>query len=104
MNAIIQLAIAGIMVALGDLALAQWAKSSQVAFLLIGVFSNILGIITYARVLSLEHIGVATAVFLGLNILIVAFGSFLVFGESISAARAAGLAVIATGIVLVEVL
>lgn len=104
MNAITLLAMAGAIVTLGDLALAYSARAGQMLFVLLGVGLNVIGILIYAQTLSMESVGVATAVFLGINILAVTAGGILLFGDKISVARILGLLMLTSSMIFIEVI
>lgn len=96
------LLVAGVVVAAGDLALAYWSRAGALPFLVAGLALNLVGIGGYALTLRLENVGVATGVFLGLNILAVTLGGVVLLGENLSAPRAILLAVLAASIVAIE--
>ena len=104
MNAINLLVMAGILVTLGDLALAHWARAGQILFVLFGGVLNLFGILLYAQTLNLESIGIATGIFLGFNILAVTLGGIFLFGESISLVRILGLLILIGSIIFIEVM
>lgn len=97
------LGMAGVLVTLGDLALAHWARGGMLLFVFVGIGLNIAGIMVYAQTLGMEHVGIATAIFLGFNILAVTLGGVLVFGESIGMARVVGLFALTASIIFIEV-
>ena len=103
MNTWILFAGAGIFVTIGDLVLAQWARTSNWPMLIAGLLLNLLGIACYANTLRFSGVGVATAIFLGINILAVAFGGMLFFKETFSLRTVAGMTLLLTAILLVEV-
>ncbi len=103
MNLITLFAGAGLFVTAGDLILAQWARTSNWSLLAIGLVLNLLGIVCYANTLRFTGVGIATAIFLGVNILAVALGGMLFFRETLSFRTIAGLVFLLTAIVLVEV-
>ena len=45
MNTILLLVMAGVLVTLGDLALAHWSRAGQILFVLLGVVLNLFGIL-----------------------------------------------------------
>lgn len=104
MNTISLLVTAGIVVTIGDLVLAQWARSHQILFLIIGLLLNLIGIFAYANALQSEQIGIATALFLGFNILAVTLGGILIFSDRISILRAVSLFFLFCSIIFVEVI
>jgi len=104
MNPIYLLALAGTLMASGDMALAVWARGGQVHLIAIGLLLNMLGIVAYAHTLGAQNIGIATAALLGLNILAVAAFGFLFFGQSLSMAQAAGMTALAASIIFIEVM
>lgn len=87
----------------GDIALAIWSRGGQMHFIVAGLLLNLIGIVAYAHTLGTQNIGVATAALLGLNILAVAAFGFFFFGQSLSAARAVGMLVLAASIIFIEV-
>ncbi|MAF50812.1 MAG: hypothetical protein CMH64_01850 [Nanoarchaeota archaeon] len=102
MNLITLLIGAGIFVTFGDLVLAQWARENHLPFLFLGLFLNLIGIVFYANTLKLESIGIATAIFLGINILAVSLGSYFVFNETISLKNTLGMGLIVLSILMIE--
>lgn len=104
MNVLYTLVIAGILVAIGDIVLAQWSRLGGTLFLLLGLAINLVGILLYAQTLNVEHVGIATALFLGLNIGAVTLGGTFLFNEPLSLGRILGLLTLFTGIVLLEVI
>ena len=103
MNAIYLLAAAGALMASGDIALAAWARSGHAWALGIGLLLNMAGILAYAHTLGAENIGAATAVLLGLNIVAVAAMGFLLFGQSMSLMRMAGMVFLTGSIIFIEI-
>jgi len=104
MNVLYTLIIAGILVAIGDVALAQWSRLEEAQFLLLGLVFNLVGILLYAQTLSVEHIGIATALFLGLNIGAVTLSGIFLFNESLSSGKIFSLLTLLLGIILIEVI
>jgi len=94
--------MAGIFVTIGDVILFQWARGSALYHLILGLGFNVIGIVFYAQTLRLESIGIATAAFLGLNILAVTLVGLFIFGETIRARGVIGMALIAFSIFLIE--
>ncbi len=104
MNTINLLIMAGILVTLGDFALAHWARVGQILFVLLGVVLNLFGILLYAQTLNLESIGIATGIFLGFNILAVTLGGIFLFGENVNLIRILGLLTLTGSIIFIEVM
>ncbi len=104
MNTIQLLILAGILVTIGDFALASWAREKQNFFILLGMGLNLFGIFIYAQTLNSESIGIATGIFLGFNILAVTLGGIFFFNEHISLERALGLLTLVGSIVFIEVI
>lgn len=98
------LAAAGTLMALGDIALAAWSKEGQMHLIAAGLLLNIIGIIAYACTLGVGSVGAATAVMLGLNILMVAIFGYLFFGQALGAARALAMIMLVASIFFIEVL
>ncbi|MFA6460872.1 MAG: EamA family transporter [Candidatus Woesearchaeota archaeon] len=97
------LLIAGLCVTSGDIVLALWAKQSKAYLFLIGMLLNVAGIIVYAQSLRLESVGIATAMFLGINILAVTIMGMFVFKEMLNLKQALGLAGMVLAMVVLEV-
>ena len=104
MNTILLLVMAGVLVTLGDLALAHWSRAGQILFVLLGVVLNLFGILLYAQTLNSESVGIATGIFLGLNILAVTLGGIFLFGESINLPRIIGLLILTGSIIFIEIM
>ncbi|MBT3984891.1 hypothetical protein HOD38_03125 [archaeon] len=94
---------AGIFVTLGDITLFHWARNNHWIHLALGLALNVVGITFYALTLRIESIGVATAIFLGINILAVSLAGFIFFSESIHLRGAIGMILIAFAIFLIEI-
>lgn len=94
---------AGLFVTIGDLILAQWARTSNWTLLALGLSLNLMGIACYANTLRFTGVGVATATFLGINILAVALGGLLFFRETFTLRTIIGLFLLLLAIGLVEV-
>lgn len=94
---------ASLFVTVGDLLLAQWARGDSWNFLFIGLVLNLIGIGFYAQTLRLESVGIATAIFLGINIFAVALSGFLFFGQSYTTRESVGLILLVLAIVLIEI-
>ena len=92
---------AGIFVTAGDLVLARWAMNGSGLWL--GLALNLVGIMFYAQTLRLESVGVATALFLGVNIAAVALGGYVVFGDALTRNSMLGIGLMVLSIVLMEV-
>ncbi len=103
MNPITLLIGAGIFVTAGDLFLAGWARVNYIGYLVAGLLLNLTGIVFYAFSLRAEIIGIATAIFLGLNIFAVSLGAYFLFDESIPLRGAIGISLIIISIMLMEV-
>ncbi len=97
------LLIAGLCVTSGDIVLALWAKQSKSYLFLIGMLLNILGIIVYAQSLRLESVGIATALFLGINILAVTVMGMIVFKEMLNIKQVLGLVGMVLAMVMIEI-
>ncbi|MBI4163037.1 MAG: hypothetical protein HY513_05110 [Candidatus Aenigmarchaeota archaeon] len=98
------LAAAGTLMAFGDIALAAWSKEGQLHLMVAGLLLNVLGIAVYACTLGTENIGAATAVMLGLNILMVTVFGSLFFGQALGVARIAVIIMLVMSIFFVEAL
>lgn len=97
------LIIAGLFVTCGDIALALWAKQSKIYLFVIGILLNLAGLLFYAQSLRLESVGVATALFLGINILAVTLIGAFVFKEGLPFKQICGLIVLVLAIVVLEI-
>ena len=64
---------------------------------------NVLGILVYAQTLNGESVGIATGMFLGMNILAVTLGGIFLFGEQLSVARMLGLLLLTGSIIFIEI-
>lgn len=95
--------LAGIFVTIGDVILFQWARENSFVYLAFGLLFNVAGITFYAQTLKLESLGLATAMFLGLNILAVTLAGCFIFGEKIPLRSALGMGLIAVSIFLIEI-
>jgi multidrug transporter EmrE-like cation transporter len=103
MNLITLFAGAGFFVTIGDLVLAQWARTSNHTLLVLGLLLNITGIAFYANTLRFESVGLATAIFLGINIIAVTIGGYFFLNQSLTARELTGLLLLAFAIVVVEI-
>jgi len=103
MNLITLFAGAGLFVTIGDLMLAQWARTSYWVLLVLGLSLNVIGLIFYANTLRLESVGIATAIFLGINILAVTLGGYFFLNQSISFRGVIGLLLLASAITIIEI-
>ena len=103
MDSTLLLSAAGLCVTVGDLALAIWARTNSSFYLILGLILNLIGILFYAQTLRLDNIGVATAIFLGLNILAVTIGGFFLFHESLNLRKVLALFLLVISILLLEI-
>ena len=103
MNTWILFGGAGLFVTIGDLVLAHWARTSNWGLLVTGLLLNLMGIACYANTLRFEGVGVATAIFLGINIVAVTLGGMLFFRETWTIRTILGLTLLVGAMVLVEV-
>ena len=103
MNLILLMIGAGAFVTMGDFALGLWARGNQYQMFIIGIILNIIGIGFYAQTLRLEAIGVATAIFLGLNILLVSIMSVFMFNENLNLRQMVGMVVLVLSIFVIEI-
>jgi len=103
MNIITLFAGAGFFVTAGDLILAQWARTSNGLLLVLGLLLNVLGILCYAQTLRLESVGIATAIFLGINIIAVALGGYFWLQQNLTRTDFIGLGFLVLAIILLEV-
>jgi multidrug transporter EmrE-like cation transporter len=102
MNQIILFLGAGLFVTIGDLILAQWARTSNWILLVTGLILNLVGIGFYAQTLKLESVGLATAIFLGINVVAVALGGYFFLRQSITIKEFAGLGLMMLAIMVIE--
>ena len=93
---------AGLFVTVGDLVLAQWARTSNWTLLALGLLLNIIGVGFYAQTLKLESVGLATAIFLGINVVAVALGGYFFLKQSITIKESFGLVLMVLAIVVIE--
>ncbi|MFH1173922.1 MAG: hypothetical protein V1725_02210 [archaeon] len=98
----ISILAAGLLVALGDVLFVIWARQGQPLAFVIGLLLNIAGILCYAQSMRTLSAGVATTVYLGLNIVLVSIAG-LTLGDHIKASGLLGMAAVAVGIVLLQV-
>ena len=103
MNLPILFALAGLGVTTGDILLGYWARTSNWVFLVIGLVFNIIGILFYANTLSLRGVGIATAIFLAINIAAVSIAGMIFFREQFSILQLTGIGLIIVSIVLIEI-
>lgn len=102
MNSITLFAGAGFFVTIGDLVLAQWARTTNWTLLVLGLMLNIIGIAFYANTLRLESVGIATAIFLGINIIAVTLGGYFFLNESLTLRESGGLLLLGIAITIIE--
>jgi multidrug transporter EmrE-like cation transporter len=95
--------MAGVFVTIGDVILFQWARENNFVHLIFGLLFNVAGITFYAQALKFESLGLATAMFLGLNILAVTLAGCFIFGERIPLKGVLGMGLIAISIFLIEI-
>ena len=91
------------MVTVGDLILAYWARLGNLGLLISGLVLNLAGILLYAQSLRFEHVGVATGLFLGFNIIAVALGGYVFLQQGISMQQVTGIALIILSILMMEI-
>ncbi len=104
MRTLLLLGLAGTFATSGDLLLASAVRSSNPLSFILGLALNLVGIISYSQTLALESTGIATAIFLGLNIAIVTIGSVFFFNERLSLGQIGGLITVVIGLIMIEVL
>ncbi|PIZ51762.1 hypothetical protein COY27_02465 [Candidatus Woesearchaeota archaeon CG_4_10_14_0_2_um_filter_33_13] len=97
------LIIAGLCVTSGDIVLALWAKQSRIYLFIIGILLNLAGLMVYAQSLRLESVGVATALFLGINILAVTIMGAIFLKESLHLKQIFGLAGLVVAMIILEI-
>ena len=102
MSTIALFAGAGLFVTIGDLILAQWVRTSNWILLVLGLLLNIIGIGFYAQTLKLQSVGLATAIFLGINVVAVALGGYFFLKQSITIKESFGLVLMVLAIVVIE--
>ena len=103
MSTIALFAGAGLFVTIGDLILAQWARTSNWILLVLGLLLNIVGIGFYAQTLKLQSVGLATAIFLGINIIAVTIGGYFFLNQSVTLKEFLGVLVLASAILIIEI-
>ena len=103
MNSAMLLVGAGISVTIGDLILAGWARTSNWNLLIIGLLLNVVGIIFYANTLKFESVGLATAIFLGINIIAVTLGGYFFLNQSLNLRESLGILLLGIAIVIIEI-
>ena len=103
MSTIALFAGAGLFVTIGDLILAQWARTSNWILLVLGLLLNIIGIGFYAQTLKLQSVGLATAIFLGINIIAVTIGGYFFLNQSVTLKEFLGVLVLASAILIIEI-
>jgi len=94
---------AGIGVASGDVLLAQWVRTGRIVMMPVGLLLNVIGILCYTQTLQYEHIGISTAIFLGLNIILVAIIGAILFDEQLGLMRIIGFVLMIGAIGLLEI-
>jgi multidrug transporter EmrE-like cation transporter len=97
------LLVAGLCVTVGDIVLALWAKQSKFYLFVIGMLLNLAGLIVYAQSLRMESVGIATAMFLGINIVAVTIMGMIVFKEFLSIRQILGMVGIVLAMIMLEV-
>jgi len=97
------LLIAGLCVTSGDVVLALWAKQSKFYLFLIGMLLNIAGVIVYAQSLRMEAVGIATAMFLGINIVAVTIMGMFLFKQFLSWKQIVGMIGMVAAMVIIEI-
>ncbi|MBT4805109.1 hypothetical protein HON71_02975 [Candidatus Woesearchaeota archaeon] len=102
MNTITLFAGAGLFVTIGDLILAQWARTSNWILLAVGLLLNVIGISFYANTLRFESVGLATAIFLGINIIAVTMGGYFFLNQNLNLRESMGLLLLAVAIIIIE--
>ena len=102
MNSIALFAGAGAFVTIGDLILAQWAKTNNWVLFGLGLLLNLVGIGFYANTLRFESVGLATAIFLGINIFAVALGGYFFLNQSMNIKESFGLLLLGLAIFVIE--
>jgi multidrug transporter EmrE-like cation transporter len=103
MNLTTLFTLAGLGVTTGDLLLGHWARTSNWIFLVIGLIFNVIGILFYANTLTLRSVGIATAIFLAINITAVSITGMIFFREDVSILQFVGIGLIVLAIVLIEI-
>ncbi len=103
MNIIILFACAGLFVTIGDLVLAQWARNGNWILLVMGLSFNIVGITFYANILKLESVGLATAIFLGINIVAVTLCGYFFLNQSLTFRELTGLLLLTFAVIIIEI-
>ena len=94
---------AGLGVTIGDILLGYWARSGDISNFILGLVFNLIGIIFYAGTLRSENIGIATAIFLAINIVAVTLAGIVFFRERSSILQIVGMGLILLAIVLMEI-
>ncbi|MBW3021133.1 EamA family transporter [Candidatus Woesearchaeota archaeon] len=94
---------AGIGVTVGDVLLCNWVRQNNNLFLFLGLLFNVIGILFYAQTLRFESIGVATSIFLAINIVAVTLAGLVLFGERISWSQGSGILMVIISIILMEI-
>lgn len=103
MELIVLFALSALGVTIGDIFLANWAESQITYYLILGLVFNVIGIFFYAQTLRTQGLGVATAIFLSVNIIAVLLAGSVFFDEHITLTRVLGIVTIIGGIVLIEI-
>lgn len=103
MNLITLFMGAGLFVTSGDIVLAQWARTSNWALFVLGLLLNIVGIMFYANILRLESVGLATAIFLGINIVAVTLGGYFFLNQSLTIRQLEGVLLLIFAIIMLEI-
>ena len=103
MNLLILFTLAGLGVTTGDVLLGHWARTSNWIFLVIGLVLNVIGILFYANTLSFRSVGIATAIFLAINIIAVSIAGVIFFREQFSVMQFIGIGLIVVAIMLIEI-
>lgn len=102
MNLFLLFLFAAIGVMTGDVFLYYWAKNDFFINLIFGLFFNLIGIIFYAHTLKFENLGIATAIFLSMNIVAVMLAGVILFKDQLSLLQILGISMLIVAILIIE--
>jgi multidrug transporter EmrE-like cation transporter len=102
MNAILLLILGGVIITGGDIFLKQWATSSKLLFLLVGLFVSLIGLLFLAFGFKSKGLAVANILFIAVNIMTLLLVQIFYFKEKLALPQFLGVIISIIGICLIE--
>ena len=100
--ALILLAVGGLVLTLGDLAMKKWVISNKIYFYIVGLIIYLIGLNFLAQSFKYKNMAVASIIFVIFNVVTLSIFSWIYFNEKLNALEMIGLMLGLASVVILE--